>query len=48
MRHATATDVTGYGGFRTGATITEIRGVGARANLPWGYSLPMPYDARRK
>jgi hypothetical protein len=45
---ATATDVTGYGGFRTGGTITEIRGVGARANLPWGYSLPRPYDARKK
>ena len=46
--HATALDVSAQGGLRTGGYITELTAAGVKGNEPWGYSLPMPYDARKK
>jgi hypothetical protein len=46
--HATAGDVSAYGGFVTGGYIAELSAAGDVGDSPWGYSQPMPYDIRKK
>lgn len=46
--HAIAADVADRGGLLTGGYITQLTAAGGVDNRPWGYSLPMPYDARKK
>jgi len=46
--HASAADVSSYGGSRTGGVINELSAAGDVSDHPWGYSLPTPYDVRKK
>lgn len=47
--HAHAGDVTGNGGgYRSGGVLNEITSAGADGDEPWGYSLPMPPDLKRR
>jgi hypothetical protein len=47
--HADAADVTGYGaGYRSGGVLNEITSVGADGDEPWGYSLPVPPDLKKR
>lgn len=46
--HATAADYSAYGGLATGGYIAELSAAGDVGDQPWGYSVPMPYDIRKK
>jgi len=44
---AVANDVTDRGGFMTAGYISDLTAAGAQDNQPWGYLLPVPYEARK-